>query len=172
MGSVLTNTTDTTKEGSIALSGDASDLHFTFNGSAKGLYDDKEKPYAEVQILNEDESSVVKIHIDYAIHTIYVNRGQSGWGVDTFVNYAGETFRPPSDGIVSFRAVLDRSLLEIFAQDGLHYASNVFYMRDRNGEADVPAKIRYVTSESVNVTQVSVQSLNSVWNVPDCDGAN
>ena len=165
---MLENSTEVTKEGSIALDGDAFDLQFTFNGSAKGLYDSNEKPFAEVQILNEDESSVVKIHIDYSIHTIYVNRGNSGWEVDTFVNYAGDTFKPPSDGIVEFRALLDRSLLEIFAQDGLYYAANVFYMQNANGEEDTPAKIKYTTSESVNATQVSVQALNSVWNVPEC----
>lgn len=76
---------------------------------------------------------------------------------------------PPTDGKFKLRFILDRTTLEIYAQDGLYYASNIFFMADKDGNPDLPARLTYSATDSVNATSVDVQALNSIYNLPICD---
>ncbi|KDN52224.1 glycoside hydrolase family 32 protein [Tilletiaria anomala UBC 951] len=85
--------------------------------------------------------------------------------VDRFSTIVMPTYADPanmsSDASITLRAIVDKSVLELYAQDGVAVGTTSFFF---DGGAD-PASVEVLSGENVSASKFTVTALKSTW---DC----
>ncbi|ORY82682.1 glycosyl hydrolase [Protomyces lactucae-debilis] len=157
----LTSTAGNRSSDEFMLKGDgAFDMTFTSSGPGGFL----------VEIFSDDIAGYESIRFGYADSTAWVDRSncQKHWYNQFFTDKMSVQAVPAPDPSVpgtKIRAVLDRSVLELFVNDGLHNAVVLFYMSENR----IPGRVRFVADGNVTVT-ATADALTGGWNCTSCTG--
>lgn len=117
------------------------------------------KSAPRITIESEDGVNSIEFGVQFADHIVYINRANSGWSSPTFGSLGATSSNIPNNNKVKLRAVIDRSQIELFVQDRIHFASMVFFFQ----EGRVPARLRYENDEGVMIDHLKLDALKSIW---------
>ncbi|EIM19298.1 hypothetical protein WALSEDRAFT_22750 [Wallemia mellicola CBS 633.66] len=159
--------TETVKETNSPMSSDsidfptkgAVDLSIDVSFSSETEASKSSKSASRITIESEDGVNSIEFGVQFSDHIVYVNRANSGWSAPTFGSLGATSITIPDDNKVNLRAVIDHSQIELFVQDGIHFASMVFYFQDGR----VPARLRYENEEGVTIDHLKLDALKSIW---------
>ena len=108
--------------------------------------------------LRNSEGEKVTVGYDWDKRQLYVNRGDTRGFEDPFFTSDGSSFLPLPDGKLKLHVLVDRSIIEVFVNDGERVATMVYFMQKPPSELRVSAEKGAVTVENLKV-----QSLRSIW---------
>jgi len=140
----------------ISLQGNASfEFRTTLVRRSEG---DEKQPRIIIDILNAAAEKVT-IGYDWSTARIFVNRGEAlGFNDPSFLPYFEATCAD-AENALQLHVLVDRSILEVFANDGLHVCTAIFFMQ--NGS---PAEISWRTERgSVMAESLQAYTLKSTW---------
>ena len=141
---------------SISLQGNAS-FEFKATLVAKSDGNGAQSRFA-IDLLNSSGEKVT-IGYDWPTARVFVDRGQTlGFSNPLFSPCFEATCAELGDSL-ELQVLVDRSMLEVFVNDGVHVCTSVFYM-----QADSPAEMVWrAKNGTVDVTDLRAYTLRSVW---------
>jgi fructan beta-fructosidase len=98
------------------------------------------------------------IGYDWGAQQMYVNRGDTGGFVNPFFTNDVSTFIAPTSGQIKLHALLDRSVLELYVNDGERVSTTVYFMEKPATELRLSA-----VNGTVTVQNLSAFSMKSIW---------
>lgn len=121
--------------------------------------DSSSKSASRITVESEDGQNSIEIGVQFSDHIAYINRANSGWSNAVFGSVAATSITIPDDQRVKLRAIIDRSQVEVFIEDGIHLGSMVFFFEDGR----VPARLRYSNDQGVQTEKFRLDALKSIW---------
>jgi levanase len=100
----------------------------------------------------------LRIGYDWCAQQLYVNRGGTRGFENPFFTNDFSTFITPTSGQIKLHALVDRSVLELYVDDGERVATTVFFMGQPASELRLSAD-----NGTVNVQNLTAYSLKSIW---------
>ncbi|TIC52138.1 hypothetical protein E3Q03_03393 [Wallemia mellicola] len=137
----------------------AVDMSIDVSFSSDTESSESSKSASRITIESEDGVNSIEFGVQFADHIVYINRANSGWSSPTFGCLDATSSNIPNNNKVKLRAVIDRSQIELFVQDRIHFASMVFFFQ----EGRVPARLRYENDEGVMIDHLKLDALKSIW---------
>ena len=138
-----------------------SPIDFELQVSKNGESTDKSSKQASKIIIESDDGvNSLEIGLQFMNHILYINRRNAGFKTPLFGDVSSTSLTiPENNPTVKLRGIVDRSQLELFVNDGIDYASTVFYF---DGDR-LPSRISYSNDEGVITKSFKVDTLDSVW---------
>lgn len=152
----------------IPLTGNAA---FDFNVTASSTSSSQNTSTLQIKIASGDAYGYESITIGYANAMLWIDRGnsQKSWYNPFFTDKLSTYVEPLSSSRpgVSLRGVIDRSVLELFVNDGIQSAVVLFFMSDGRR----PGVMTVSVAEGMEA-DVSVASLQGIWDCGDCSASS
>jgi len=98
------------------------------------------------------------IGYDWGAQQLYVDRGATRGFANPFFTNDFSTFIAPTSGQIKLHALVDRSILELYVNDGQRVATTVFYMEQPASELRLSAE-----NGTVSIQNLSAYSMKSIW---------
>ena len=98
------------------------------------------------------------IGYDWGAQQLYVNRDDTRGFVNPFFTNDVSTFIAPTSGQIKLHALLDRSVLELYVNDGERVSTTLYFMEKPATELRLSA-----VNGTVTVQNLSAFSMKSIW---------
>ncbi|HEY5894637.1 MAG TPA: glycoside hydrolase family 32 protein [Chthoniobacterales bacterium] len=114
------------------------------------------------QVLNIDlegpGGEKLTIGYDWGGRHVYVNRGDTEGFENPYFTDKFSSFVAPKNGQIKLHALVDRSILELYVNDGERVATTVFFMEKPATELRLSA-----SNGTVNIQNLSAYTMKSIW---------
>lgn len=169
-GATSINATGNSTDISVPLVGNAA---FEFNLTTTSSLFDTTNATMILTIESDDLYHQESVAIGYANSALWIDRGnaQKSWYNPFFTDKLSTYVQPqPIDTTtpgLTLRGILDRSVLELFINDGVQSAVVLFYMTDGR----VPGSLKLQVTDGMTAT-LQVAQLEGTWNCGDCGASS